>query len=170
MGIEDKGSFLVKYYENKEDLKEAMPQPDLEELPKFSMVFDNVDSYPSLTEEPIEFSGDDYDCFYDEHCIDEEDHRMLGYSNSIQGPMPEECELIYRCPNITSYKDIPDDVLEYARNEASNDWVLLLQIDTFFKYDFEFCLCDGGRLYYWIRKEDLKNKNFDNVWMILQCY
>ncbi|KMV74442.1 hypothetical protein FSCG_02162 [Fusobacterium vincentii 4_1_13] len=28
---------------------------------------------------------------------------------------------------------------------------------------------DCGYIYFWIKKEDLKSKNFDNVWLILQC-
>ena len=28
---------------------------------------------------------------------------------------------------------------------------------------------DCGRLYFWIRQEDLRRCVFDNVWMLLQC-
>lgn len=28
---------------------------------------------------------------------------------------------------------------------------------------------DVGRLYYWIRREDLAQRRFDKVWLVLQC-
>ncbi|MGN0700170.1 MAG: DUF1963 domain-containing protein [Oscillospiraceae bacterium] len=28
---------------------------------------------------------------------------------------------------------------------------------------------DCGHIYFWIRKADLAARNFDNVWLILQC-
>lgn len=28
---------------------------------------------------------------------------------------------------------------------------------------------DCGHIYFWIRKQDLKERNFDKVWLILQC-
>ncbi|MBN2239580.1 MAG: DUF1963 domain-containing protein [Dehalococcoidales bacterium] len=28
---------------------------------------------------------------------------------------------------------------------------------------------DAGKLYFWIKKDDLKNADFTDVWMILQC-
>ena len=33
----------------------------------------------------------------------------------------------------------------------------------------EFMFGDCGHLYFWIRKQDLQNRDFDHVWMILQC-
>ena len=35
--------------------------------------------------------------------------------------------------------------------------------------DMEYMFCDCGHIYFWIRKQDLKNKNFDRIWLILQC-
>ena len=54
--------------------------------------------------------------------------------------------------------------------EASKEWTLLLQLDTVEKDDFELMFGDCGRIYFYILKEDLKNKNFENTWLILQCY
>ena len=28
---------------------------------------------------------------------------------------------------------------------------------------------DVGKLYFWIRKQDLARRDFSNVWMIMQC-
>ncbi|UDQ99492.1 DUF1963 domain-containing protein [Lentisphaerota bacterium WC36G] len=32
------------------------------------------------------------------------------------------------------------------------------------------CWGDSGMIYFWIRKQDLKARNFENVWLHLQCY
>ena len=29
---------------------------------------------------------------------------------------------------------------------------------------------DVGRIYYWIRDDALLNREFDNTWLVLQCY
>ena len=54
--------------------------------------------------------------------------------------------------------------------KASKDWVLLFQMDTVESDDYELMFGDCGHIYFWIKKEDLANKNFENIWLILQCY
>jgi uncharacterized protein YwqG len=49
----------------------------------------------------------------------------------------------------------------------SKDWILLLQIGS--DDDVGMMWGDGGMLYFWIRKDDLAQLNFENVWMILEC-
>ena len=47
-------------------------------------------------------------------------------------------------------------------------WQLLLQVDS----DEEgtgFMWGDMGRIYYWIRESDLRERRFDRSWLILQC-
>ena len=61
---------------------------------------------------------------------------------------------------------------EKEKNEllkASEEWTLLFQLDTVRKNGFELMFGDDGRIFYYIRKDDLKNKNFENIWLILQC-
>ncbi|MCI6583120.1 MAG: YwqG family protein [Oscillospiraceae bacterium] len=36
-------------------------------------------------------------------------------------------------------------------------------------YDYELMFGDCGHIYFWIRKSDLKNRDFDNIWLVLQC-
>ena len=48
------------------------------------------------------------------------------------------------------------------------DWRLLLQVDT----DEEgpgWMWGDVGRIYFWIKKQDLAALRFDDVWLIFQC-
>ncbi|NLX97108.1 MAG: DUF1963 domain-containing protein [Rhodopirellula sp.] len=52
--------------------------------------------------------------------------------------------------------------------DGADDWHLLLQIDT--DDNMATMWGDGGRVYFWIREEDLKSREFGNVWLILQCY
>jgi len=92
-------------------------------------------------------------------------HRLLGNPQPIQAAMQIECEMVangidpasgYNHPNIASIAS------------GAQQWRLLLQLDS----DAETGMTwgDGGRLYFWIRQQDLKIRNFDDVWLILQCY
>ena len=64
--------------------------------------------------------------------------------------------------------------LEYIRNVKAEeiDWSKLFgSYSCGIKIgDYGLYFGDSGKIYFNIRKEDLKNKNFDNVWLILQCY
>ena len=54
------------------------------------------------------------------------------------------------------------------RRPGAVDWELLLQIDT----DEEgpgWMWGDVGRLYFWLRSEDLVAQRFENAWLVLQC-
>ena len=51
---------------------------------------------------------------------------------------------------------------------GSSDWLLLFQLGS--SEESEMMWGDGGKLYFWIREQDLSALRFDNVWMVLQCY
>ena len=59
--------------------------------------------------------------------------------------------------------------MQEAEQSSLKDWLLLFQLDTVTKDDFELMFGDCGRIYYYIRKEDLEARNFYNVWLIMQC-
>jgi len=94
-------------------------------------------------------------------------NKLLGYANNIQGEMELECQLVTNglyCGDPSGFNDPRAKELE----KEANDWILLLQIDS--DNDKTGMMWgDAGRLYFWIKKEDLKNKNFDNAWMVSQC-
>ena len=96
--------------------------------------------------------------------------KLLGYADIIQNDMLSECELCGRRGIYTGsgYPNMTDEEKERFA-EASKEWTLLLQLDTVEKDDFELMFGDCGRIYFYILKEDLKNKNFENTWLILQC-
>ncbi len=68
------------------------------------------------------------------------------------------------CGDQTGYEDPRARELEGGADE----WMLLLQLDSDDGADLMWG--DGGMLYFWIRKEDLRQHRFDKVWMTLQCH
>jgi uncharacterized protein YwqG len=93
-------------------------------------------------------------------------HQLLGYPMPGQGDMQLECQLVSHglyCGDETGYNDPRAKELE----AGARDWQVLLQVDT--HEDAGMMWGDCGRLYFWIRKDDLINRNFDATWMILQC-
>ena len=85
--------------------------------------------------------------------------------------MEEECEAVtrgYRQGSPEDYAKIPEEEKSDI-SEKSKDWILLFQMSTISDDDYELMFGDCGHIYYWIRKEDLMNCNFENTWLILQC-
>lgn len=97
---------------------------------------------------------------------DEISHRLLGHPNQIQGEMQLDCQLasygLY-CSDSTGYEDPRAAELK----SGAMDWQLLLQVDS--EEAAGMMWGDVGRIYYWIRKQDLKACKFDHVWLVLQC-
>ncbi|HUT87622.1 MAG TPA: YwqG family protein [Candidatus Heimdallarchaeota archaeon] len=91
-----------------------------------------------------------------------------GHPDPIQGDMQLDCQLTSHglyTGDATGYEDPRRAELE----KGATDWQLLLQIDSD-EDNAGMMWGDMGRLYFWIRKDDLKKRAFENVWMVLQCY
>jgi len=94
-------------------------------------------------------------------------HQLVGLAGEIQHPMEEECQLVTNglyCGDSTGYES-PQAA---ALRPGAADWRLLLQIDT----DEDgpgWMWGDCGRIFFWIREQDLRSRRFDDVWLILQC-
>lgn len=88
-------------------------------------------------------------------------HRLLGHPDAIQNDMQVECQFVFE-------KLIPQYPASEAIRTSAEVWTLLLQIDSDenIKRDWG----DSGRLYFWIRSDDLRERNFESVYCILQCY
>jgi uncharacterized protein YwqG len=93
-------------------------------------------------------------------------HKLLGYPEPIQDAMEIECAMVtngvymgdangYQHPR---FKEL--DATKY-------DWRLLLQIDS--DDAAKMMWGDAGRLYFWIRDQDLRERRFNKTWMIYQC-
>lgn len=96
--------------------------------------------------------------------------QLLGWPDIIQNNMTLECELVSRGYYLGgSWSGIPLEERDALRNASIQDWLLLFQLDTVTSGDFELMFGDCGRIYFYIRKEDLLSRRFDRVWLILQC-
>ncbi|MEZ6045236.1 MAG: YwqG family protein [Planctomycetaceae bacterium] len=102
------------------------------------------------------------------HCPDESPlHHLFGHPQVIQTPMELECQLAsngINCGTSEGYQSAEAETL----TEGAGDWLLLFQIDT----DTQgpgWMWGDAGRLYFWIRKQDLEAHRFEDVWLIFQC-
>jgi uncharacterized protein YwqG len=94
-------------------------------------------------------------------------HQIGGYPTPVQGDdMELECQLasngIY-VGNPDGYRSPEARALQ----SGAEDWLLLLQVDN--DDGAGMMWGDVGMLYFWIRRQDLANRDFSNVWMILQC-
>ena len=176
----DKGCARVFYFENTENfVPTEWPDSILEEyvVPEMAVQFTARNSYPGYEELAVYSNVDcDWDT-YDEtlgrmgYDTEADYHKLLGYADIIQNEMLSECERVSRglyCGNPESYQETPADE-ELSIQNSAKDWLLLLQLTTLTKDDWELMWGDCGRLYFYIRKQDLAEKRFENTWFSLQC-
>jgi hypothetical protein len=90
---------------------------------------------------------------------DGEVHRVLGNPDAIQGDMTRQ--IVYEVAKAKI--DRPKPALEAEADKLR----LLLQIDS--DERAEMMWGDLGRLFFWIREDDLAAANFGNVTCVLQC-
>lgn len=96
--------------------------------------------------------------------------QLLGWPDIIQNNMTLQCELINRGYYLGgSWEKIPLEERSALRTPSVRDWQLLFQLDTVENGDFELMFGDCGRIYFYIRREDLAQRRFDRVWLIQQC-
>lgn len=85
--------------------------------------------------------------------------------------MTSECELIargYTSDEVWNGGSFPKEELEKIET-AADKWTLLFQLDTVEHEGFSLMFGNYGRIYFYIRKDDLRAKRFDRIWLILQC-
>lgn len=82
--------------------------------------------------------------------LSDTNHHFLGYSENIQNDMQLQTQQVCGF-------DVP-----------AADWVLLLQLDSDPSANLNWG--DAGMLYFWIPRQDLRDKKFDRTWVILQCH
>ncbi len=178
----DRGCARVIYYDDLSagDFSEADFPAALDEAFRFAPValsFDRIESAPSWEEATLftDAAGDweSYADTVEQMGMEEvcERHKLLGYADLIQGEMLTECERTARglyCGDPESYQSTPEDIQREIQESAS-EWILLLQLSAVEEEGCEMMWGDCGNLYFYIRKQDLAARNFDRVWMILQC-
>lgn len=177
----DKGSARVFYFPSESDLSVGDYPDGLEDyakLPELALDLTQHISIPEYYEfdDGNEYDWDDYnecsiECGY-EHDEMGDYTKLLGFPDVIQNPMEEECEAVtrgYRQGNPEDYAKISEE--EKADIKAkSSEWIMLFQMGTITDDDYELMFGDCGHIYFWIKKTDLMNCNFDNIWLVLQCH
>jgi len=177
---EDKGSARVFYYEDTEGFAPVAWPAAIDEdyiVPEMAVRFENRASYPMYEEleihSDVDCEREDYDAALEKLGVDldAQEHKLLGYANIIQNEMLTECERVSRglyCGNPESYQNTPEDE-ETAIGQGAKDWTLLLQLSTLEKDGWELMWGDCGMLYFYIKKQDLAQRRFENVMFSLQC-
>ncbi len=168
---DDKDHFKVLFTEDLNDLEiKDFPEdlnPEGVFLPN-KIDFEATLSIPGWDHDTIEglIDEDDYESYSE--AARGFDNQVFGYANVIQGEMELECQLVtngLNCGDGAGYEDPRRKELE----QDKDDWVLLLQVDSE-EEKTGMLWGDCGRIYFWIKKQDLAKKNFNQVWCILQCY
>jgi uncharacterized protein YwqG len=95
-------------------------------------------------------------------------HRIGGYPDCIQPSVDPKLEAHLvshglNCGDQSGYREGKERGLW----PGAADWELLLQVDSEGGIGMQWG--DGGRLYFLIHKDDLRQRRFEKAWMTLQC-
>lgn len=135
----------------------TIPDWDSLEFACLSLTRQDREQYLELQEVLAEAQGDQLD--------DMPLHRLLGWPDQIQGDMRIDCNSLAADQMlIGTASDGPLSKID--RTHASQDWELLLQIDTDDRLGTSWG--DSGRLYSWIRRTELRVGNFENTLALMQ--
>jgi uncharacterized protein YwqG len=93
-------------------------------------------------------------------------HRLLGQPDLIHDDMRADCELAANGVSWTNHREYL--ALRASAKDRAKEWRLLLQLDTDDNVGWMFG--DAGRIYFYIRDEDLRGQAFAQCWLGLQCY
>ncbi len=185
----DAGCARVYWFEDPAALRRTgLPEqlPEWACFPSLKIAMARVPCLPDAEDFRLvhEMPYEDWDAFYqaraalgvDAESDGEEEEvavsKLLGWPDVIQGPIPPECELVSRGLYLgnTWSAVASEEEIEEARRTSVEGWRLLFQLDTVEDGDFELMFGDSGRIYFYIRLEDLKARRFDRAWLVLQCY
>jgi uncharacterized protein YwqG len=138
----------------------VMTYPDLESWEGHEELDDDArEGLDEASEQLSELLGEDEES---------ERHQLLGHAMPVQGPMELECQLTSNGIYTGGGELKPQDEKRAEVLAAgASDWTLLLQLDS---DEALWMWGDCGRLFFWIRKQDLARKDFSNVWVVLQCF
>jgi len=104
--------------------------------------------------------------------------RLLGNPDLIQNPMRAQCALVTRglyhgssegLQETQQKLGISDEQVEALKQAAPTEWELLLQLDSH-EAEANMMWEDLGRLYFWIPRAALAQRDFGAVWQVLQCF
>ncbi len=175
----DKGCARVLYIDNPDNLQSIDFPEELDVdyiLPEFALSFKScmdLPDYEEIAERVEDLEWDSYDeerVLYGYDGMEREDvSKLLGYADLIQGDMLFECEEVSNGIYCGGIPEITEEQREKMLS-ASKEWELLFQMSTVSDENYELMFGDCGSIYFYIKKQDLQEKNFENVWLILQCF
>ena len=180
----DKGCARVYYFEDINALSPAEFPDDLEDdfrFPEIAISERSEKSYQDFEDfivqrEKMVMEWDAFDEAMESMGIEEPDDlddrsKLLGWADIIQNNMTCECELVARRGYYLGrgWDDVTPRDRQETEQWANRDWLLLFQLGTVEADGFELMFGDCGRIYFYIHRDDLAARNFDNVWLILQC-
>ncbi|MDE7299074.1 MAG: DUF1963 domain-containing protein [Lachnospiraceae bacterium] len=191
---EDAGCARVFWFPDRSALAPAAFPQELEEdyrLPSFEIRAHSETQYPDFEDFSLAFPSvahpahwqqtrggwdgfcDEFEQAYEALQNNNTDsrHQLLGWPTIIQNNMTCECELVRRGHYLGgSWKDVPKADVREAEQNSLQDWQLLFQLDSVELDDFCLDFGDCGSIYFYIRRDDLAARNFEQTWLILQCY
>lgn len=178
---EHKGCARVFYFEDKNALQTAEYPDDLADdfrLPPLEIELSSEISYQSyedflLQRNKLIENWDEFDDARKSLAADDNEQisKLLGWADPIQENMTMECELVSRGYYLgEGWGDVTPLDRQEAEQWSSKDWLPLFQLDSISNGEFDLMFGDCGRIYYYIRRDDLANRNFDDAWLILQCF
>ena len=167
---EDSDGWRVFFRENAE--LERIEAPDNLEVSftEASIAFESRMDLPSYDSDILgdtELPEEEEDAYFD-WMEDREGscNKLLGHSDNIQDGMELECEYVANgiyCGDPSGY----EKAIEMGLEKNAARWKLLMQVES--NEELGMMWGDLGRLYLWITEEDLKAKQFEKTWLILQC-
>ena len=169
----DRGSFLVRWEQNIDGLHRARggaanPACRVQMRSESTIPAFESSDYALLALSPAE--GDAYRSLWEVLGLEPTDggtaHQVLGHAIPVQGDMQVECQLVTNglyCGDPSGY----GDPRAAALRPGARDWRLLFQLDS--DEGAGLMWGDVGRLYFWMREQDLSDGRFDRAWMQLQC-
>lgn len=173
----DQGNWIVIHFdEDLATLQRASPPANLPEESRFQccqVTFSleiTVPPYDSVSVQHLQLSeaeGNAYANLLDALDRSEPIHRLLGYPEPIQGDMQGECQFVANGVFVGGGADVSEARREELE-KGITDWQLLFQLDS--DESMATMWGDAGRVYFWIREQDLKNRDFAKVMLVLQCY
>jgi uncharacterized protein DUF1963 len=96
-------------------------------------------------------------------------HRVLGHPDAIQGCMQRTVQ--FKSRDLALHKGVfswYDHPRAQELIPGALDWRLLLQLDS---DDLLGTMWgDGGRLFFWMHRDALAARRFEDTWLFLQCY
>ncbi|MCD4657108.1 MAG: DUF1963 domain-containing protein [Planctomycetes bacterium] len=174
----DKDGWKVIYSERLNEECKLRNEPDglikEKEYKEKSVFFRPMLTFPDWTDERIlslgfnEQQNEDYSNLTYNLFQEQPKHQLFGYPEVLQNNTLElECDIFTNGLTWDDYYKLTELKQKQMEDKSRSEWVLLLQLDS--DDDVGFMWGDCGLLYFWIKKDDLKSGNFDNIWLILIC-